>query len=652
MNDPKLYEGEDKDRMRLYQVWARPKNIFKVQPLDLIRKYFGEKIGLYFAWLGIYITLLVPASLFGIGCFIYGLATLPSSHTANDICDEEGMGATIMCPACDRWCNYTQLHESCIYARITHVFDNRATIAMAIFMSAWALIFIEIWRRQQAGLQYDWDVEEFELEEVPRDDYYVRVKTTKKNPITGRHEPYLTGQSWFVRRGSACMIILFMVAVVLAAIFSIIVYRLAVVAALFAVDHSGVRAGAKIITSITSSIINLIICMVLSQLYNLLAKCLTNFEAHRTQTSYEDSLTFKLVVFQFINFYGFIFYIAYFKGSFVDPPGRRDMYIFNKYREDQCDPSGCIIELTIQLATVMIGKQIINSTQQLVIPWLLGKWRSRDIKNKEIYMRWEQDYDLNPVKELGLFAEYVTMVLQFGFVTLFVSSFPLAPLCALVNNVIELRLDAYKMTKILQRPVAVRAQDIGAWFGVLQTFAYLAVITNAFIIAWTSDLVPKMYYRSTFGVSSIGYVNHTLAIFDTKDFLPGQAPDTDYYNNITFPTCRYRAYRYGPDSPNKYEYTMEFWKIMTARLAFVIVFEHVCIFIMFCVATVIPDESGRVKRLRVYERELNRRMAFDSKFAVGDSTVASSVAAFVNKGYSVDDDNVVRADLTPDGTAF
>jgi len=37
-------------------------------------------------------------------------------------------------------------------------------------------------------------------------------------------------------------------------------------------------------------------------------------EAHRTHTSYEDSFTIKMIVFQFINFYGSIIYIAFFKG--------------------------------------------------------------------------------------------------------------------------------------------------------------------------------------------------------------------------------------------------------------------------------------------------------------------------------------------------
>ena len=69
-------------------------------------------------------------------------------------------------------------------------------------------------------------------------------------------------------------------------------------------------------------------------------------------------------------------------------------------------------------------------------------------------------------------------MIQFGFVTIFVAAFPLAPLCALINNIIELRLDAYKLVKFYQRSPALKAQDIGAWFNILKTFAFIAVVTN------------------------------------------------------------------------------------------------------------------------------------------------------------------------------
>lgn len=52
-------------------------------------------------------------------------------------------------------------------------------------------------------------------------------------------------------------------------------------------------------------------------------------------------------------------------------------------------------------------------------------------------------------------------VIQFGMVTLFVASFPLAPLFALLNNIIEIRLDAKKFVTELRRPIAAKAKDIG-----------------------------------------------------------------------------------------------------------------------------------------------------------------------------------------------
>ena len=51
--------------------------------------------------------------------------------------------------------------------------------------------------------------------------------------------------------------------------------------------------------------------------------------------------------------------------------------------------------------------------------------------------------------------------------TIFVAAFPLAPLCALINNVIEIRLDAYKFVTQWKRPLALRAQDIGKRVSIL-----------------------------------------------------------------------------------------------------------------------------------------------------------------------------------------
>ena len=69
-------------------------------------------------------------------------------------------------------------------------------------------------------------------------------------------------------------------------------------------------------------------------------------------------------------------------------------------------------------------------------------------------------------------------VLQFGFITIFVAAFPLAPLFALLNNWVEIRLDAQKFVCETRRAVAERAENIGIWFSIMEMIAQLAVISN------------------------------------------------------------------------------------------------------------------------------------------------------------------------------
>jgi len=74
-------------------------------------------------------------------------------------------------------------------------------------------------------------------------------------------------------------------------------------------------------------------------------------------------------------------------------------------------------------------------------------------------------------------------VLQYGFVTIFVAAFPLAPFFALLNNVFETRLDAKKLLTMYRRPVGQRVRDIGIWYRILDSISKLSVITNvSFII--------------------------------------------------------------------------------------------------------------------------------------------------------------------------
>lgn len=44
------------------------------------------------------------------------------------------------------------------------------------------------------------------------------------------------------------------------------------------------------------------------------------------------------------------------------------MFLYNSRHVLQCDPAGCLIELAIQLAIVMFGKQALNNIKEIIIP--------------------------------------------------------------------------------------------------------------------------------------------------------------------------------------------------------------------------------------------------------------------------------------------
>uniref|UniRef100_T1H5H3 Anoctamin n=1 Tax=Megaselia scalaris TaxID=36166 RepID=T1H5H3_MEGSC len=229
------------------------------------------------------------------------------------------------------------------------------------------------------------------------------------------------------------------ICVVLAAVLGTIIYRISLVSVIYGGGGFFVKKHAKLFTTVTAAIINLII-------YHRLAVYLTNLENPRTHSEYEISYTFKIFIFEFMNFYSSLIYIAFFKGRFFDYPGddvARKSEFF-RLKNDICDPAGCLSELCIQLAIIMVGKQCWNNFMEYLFPKFYNWWRQRKHKaatkdETHMHMAWEQDYHMQDPGRLALFDEYLEMILQYGFVTLFVAAFPLAPLFALLNNIAEIR---------------------------------------------------------------------------------------------------------------------------------------------------------------------------------------------------------------------
>lgn len=65
----------------------------------------------------------------------------------------------------------------------------------------------------------------------------------------------------------------------------------------------------------------------------------------------------------------------------------------------------------------------------------------------------------------------IPVCIQFGFVAIFAVAYPLGAAFALLNNLLEIRLDGYVLLTMMRRPRYSDSESIGSWMSVLQCSA-------------------------------------------------------------------------------------------------------------------------------------------------------------------------------------
>ena len=201
--------------------------------------------------------------------------------------------------------------------------------------------------------------------------------------------------------------------------------------------------------SIIGSAMNAVQIQIMNVVYGKVAIYLTEKENHRTETAFEDALISKTFSFQFVNSFMALIYLA-----FIKTP----VYYAGGFGETKCFPN-CFAELNTSLGIIFISNILVGNLGEIVPPIIAAKLKAKaeskgavlegaavnltDVEKQFI----AAEYDVL----MGTFKDYGEMVIQFGYCTLFVAAFPLAPLLAFVNNAVELRVDAWKLCEVCRQ---------------------------------------------------------------------------------------------------------------------------------------------------------------------------------------------------------
>jgi len=445
------------------------KSITKAPPLQAIRDYYGEGIAFYFAWMHHMIQWYVVPGV--VGMVVNLLRTY--------------CGSTV------DTCNLTPF--------------------VGLITFCWAVVCNRCWERREAELAYNWGT--FSLTDGDRRSLGMRhgfKGKMQRSPITGRMERFYPSSKRRMKYVASTMITLFLLAC--ACVVLVISMNLQGYVSrgeeghplyfpFFAqlAEEGGIFDAKSTWRGFLPVILRAIVVVNMNQRYSQIAEKLTEWENHETTLEHQNSVILKRVLFEAFDAYMILFYLAIYE---------RDINL-----------------LRLELVGAFNIDTLRRVSMECVFPYIIKYFKKDpacavsaskkddDLEKKSTGRYLSSEADL---EEYDTFDDYIEMLIQFGYVTLFASAYPLAAFIAIGANSIEIRTDAWKLTYLFRRMIPVRANDIGTWKWSLNTFAWLAASSNLLIFAFTSSQLrqwlPHYYVTDEVSGHSVPKASHEILL--------------------------------------------------------------------------------------------------------------------------------------------
>lgn len=123
--------------------------------------------------------------------------------------------------------------KSCDYVKVIYLFDYEGIVFFVVFMLFWVMVFLEVWRRCQISLVYEWDMLYFEEEfEFLCLVFVIKVQNKKLNFVIGKFEFYILFMLCVGKFICGFMIVLFMVLLVIVILVGVVIYWVVMVVVL------------------------------------------------------------------------------------------------------------------------------------------------------------------------------------------------------------------------------------------------------------------------------------------------------------------------------------------------------------------------------------------------------------------------------------
>ena len=397
--------------------------------INTIRNYFGETVSYYFLFTDHYTRMLLFPSIFG--CFIFISYFL-----------------WYKIPFITLFSNSIQIdYYECLL------------ILNCILLTIWLTLFIKSWLQKEKLYNYIWGISSSEKEEKINEEF---IPNAKEKLILGYYvpkekEPYHTFKKYV-----SYAVLLGMILLVIFFIYSLFRLKARLI-------NGDVWHDYKITFYIAC--INGIQIKVMNFIYYEIAIYLNNWENHFSLTEKNNSLSLKLILFDFMNSYSSLFYIA-----FIKP-----------YNEG-CINNNCPKELETTMYSIFFIyiSVFIGEIIYLYIIYFYQKSKMLSLIKEEHIQSQSLEHQIIIPPTLNLNIEYSDIINQFGFVCFFSIAAPLTPLIIFVLSLFFRILNYYKFVHLKRIEILDASKGISFYNKIIKMFLFIGVMINVAIFMFSS----------------------------------------------------------------------------------------------------------------------------------------------------------------------
>ena len=476
------------DRLSFKNIIFKSWNIFntgtQMDYIFTIRNFFNEEIAYYFLWITSLIKWLIFPAILGIIV----------NYSNKFLVNEDG----------------------------TH--NSTILLILSAILAIWGTAFLKYWDQKESIYNYIWGTESFQRSEPDSESFVPDGSVTL---VFNRKFPYVSPTKVFFKKMISYLVLLLMLIIIVVGVYLIFYFKVVLIEK---------YPDKQTLIGVLSAIENTVLIVIMSNLYYIFAYKLNEWQNHRKDYLKTNALAVKLILYDFINNYYPLFYIAFIKKTTLF--GTKD--IEECYGFDGND--SCLEEIEIQLYTTLsinfalnfleIGWPLFNKGARMIALEIKGKILSEDdsYSNPELSPH-SIDHQMILDEYIEMIYEYSEIIVNLGYLLLFGVVAPLVPLLVLLLVYAEKFFDTYKIFFLVRVKFLNRSNGLNIYNSIINYTVYIGMLSNvAFLIFGDNYFMPtkNISYKIVL-YCAVEFVIFIITLFVKWSILP---PWFEYLDDI------------------------------------------------------------------------------------------------------------------------